>query len=566
MGDKVMSLKTTKYYFIIILVILSILFVVPSAIRTYESSKINKTPDNHIIPDQTAHNALLLPQSGDNYKNVHSGVQIDDFENSKLWETDNASIEPETTLYQEGSQSIRITPLAIEGSITKRIALNFSSGDGISFWAYIPDETKISFINVYLTSEKDKINAKFSKYFVASLGKFRLVEGWNGISIPKSAFENRGNESWDNRMAQIRISVEPQQKATASVTFDDLRFNVNGRPKAILTFDDGWESVYTKAYPVLTSNNQKATVFVITGFLGRGKGYMNISELATLYNAGWDISSHTVNHTDLTKASELEMRTEINDSYDWLVNHGFTASAKFFAYPYGSHNNRTITALKDKGYMLSRTLKDGEMSDSFNIYQGDSIYELKTIEIKNTTTDEQIRGHIDAAISTNSTVIFTIHHIVDSDTSVKTDTSLSTLENMSDYLRSKKAQIDVVTFGEYWNAILSNPRPKPVAVEKIEAKHINEFANYKDLRTLIDTTIAEKSSKCERIRLLHYLIPTNNATYDNYIDSVIKRIASNYDYSSPEEMWNTCTKSGYDMGDKGTIKTFVISNHTVITN
>jgi peptidoglycan/xylan/chitin deacetylase (PgdA/CDA1 family) len=566
MGDEVMSLNTTKYYFTIVLVILSILFAVPSTIRTYESIKINKVPDNQVIPNQTAHNALMLiQQSDDNYKNARSGVQIDDFENSRLWETDNASIESETAIYQEGSQSVRVTPLAIEGSITKRIKLNFSTGDGISFWAYIPDETKISFINVYLTSEKDKINAKFSKYFVASLGKFRLVEGWNSISIPKSAFENRG-DSWDKQMAQIRISVEPQQGATASVAFDDLRFNVNGKPKAIITFDDGWESVYTKAYPVLTSNNQKATVFVITGSVGHGKDYMNLSELATLYNSGWDVSSHSVNHTDMTKIPEQKMRTEINGSYDWLVNHGFTASAKFFAYPYGSYNNRTIMALKEKGYALSKTLKDGEMSDSFNIYQGDSIYELKTIEIKNTTTDEQIRGYIDAAINTNSTIIFTIHRIVDSGAGNKTEISLSTFEKMSNYLRSKQVQIDVVTLGEYWNAKSSNPRPKPVAtVKKIETKHINEFATYADLRTLIDITIAQKPSKCERIRLLHYLIPTNNATYDGYIDSIIKRIASNYDYTSPEEMWNTCIKGGYDMGGNRTIKTFVVDNHTVVT-
>jgi peptidoglycan/xylan/chitin deacetylase (PgdA/CDA1 family) len=568
MGDKVMSLSTTKYYFTIVLVILSILFAVPSGIRTYESSKINKLPDSHVMPDQTAYNALMLiPQSGDYYKNANSGVKIDDFEDTKLWETDNASIESETGLYLEGTQSIRVTTSATAGSITKRIILNFSSGDGISFWAYIPDETTISFINVYLTSEKDKINGKFSKYFIASLGNFRLVQGWNGINIPKSAFENRG-DSWDNQMAQIRISIVPQKGATTSVIFDNMRFNVNGRPKAIVTFDDGWGSVYTKAYPILTNNNQKATTFIITGSVGHGRNYMNISELTALYNSGWDVSSHTVNHTDLTKLSEPRMRTEINDSYDWLVTHGFKASAKFFAYPYGTYNNRTITALKEKGYVLARTLKDDEMSDSFNIYQGDSLYELKAIELTNTTTDGQIRGYIDAAVNTNSTVIFVIHHIADSDTSVKTNILTSTLEKMSDYLKSKQAQIDVVTLGDYWNGISSNPRPKPEPVVteiKTEQQHINGFASYRDLRTLIDTTIAAKP-KCERIRLLHYLIPTNNVTYDIYIDSVIKRTAENYDYSSPEEMWNTCTKNGYDMGDNATIKTFVIDNHTVMTN
>jgi peptidoglycan/xylan/chitin deacetylase (PgdA/CDA1 family) len=571
MGDEIMSLNTTKYYFTIVIVILSILFVVPSAIKTYESGNINKIPDNHVIPDNyvipnlTAHNALMLiPQSDDNYKNAHSGLQIDDFENSRVWETDNASMESETILYQEGTQSIRVTPLNIEGSITKGISLNFSEGDGFTLWINVPDTKSINLISLYFTSENEKFNSNFNKYFIASLGSFRLSEGWNKFKLLKSAFVSHGGEDWNNTMSQVRIKVENSPDANSSVLLDELMFNENGRARVLISFDDGWDSVYTIAYPVLTRNNQKATVFVITGSVGNSKNYMNLSELATLYNSGWDVSSHSVNHTDMTKIPEQEMRTEINDSYDWLVDHGFTTSAKFFAYPYGAHNNRTIKALKEKGYVLSRTLEDSEMSDSFKVYQGDSLQLLRTIELKNITTDEQIRQDIDFAITTNSTIIFTVHKIVDSDADNKTKLLLSTFETMSDYLSLKKAQIDVVTFGEYWNAISSNPMPKPKAAKKTETKQVNAFASFRDLRTLIDTTIAEQPSKCERIRLLHYLIPTNNATFDSYVNSVITRTANNYDYTSPDELWNTCVKNRYDMGDHGVIKTFVIDNRTVI--
>ncbi len=559
-----MSSGPIKYYFTIVLVILSILFVVPSAIRTYESGKV-KVPDNQVIPDQMAHNALMLiPQSDDNYKNALSVVQIDDFENSRLWETDNASIESEITLFQEGSQSIRVTPLNSDGSITKHIELNFSQGDGFTLWTYVPDAKSINLISLYFTSENEKFNSNFNKYFIASLGSFRLSDGWNRFKVLKSAFVNHGGEDWNNTMKQVRLKVEKSPDASTSVMFDELTFNENGRAKILISFDDGWDSVFDRAYPVLIRNKQKATVFVITGSVG-SKNYMNLSELAMLYNSGWDVSSHSVSHNDMTKLPEQEMRIEINDSYDWLVDHGFTASAKFFAYPYGAYNNRTIMALKEKGYVLSRTLKDPEIGDSFELCQGDSLQLLRTIELKNITTDEQIREYIDFAITTNSTIIFTIHKIVDSDADNKTELLLSTFETMSDYLSSKRAQIDVVTFGDYWNAISSNPIPKSTAVKKTETKQVNEFASYKDLRTLIDTTIAEQPSKCERIRLLHYLIPTNNATFDNYIISVIKRIVNNYDYGSPDEMWNTCVKNGYDMGDRGIIRTLVIDNRTVIT-
>ena len=79
------------------------------------------------------------------------------------------------------------------------------------------------------------------------------------------------------------------------------------KAKVILTFDDGWTSVYYKAFPIMQANHQKGVSFVITGeAAANGSGssyrkYMNISQLNTLYAAGWDLSSHTVTHPHLTK-------------------------------------------------------------------------------------------------------------------------------------------------------------------------------------------------------------------------------------------------------------------------
>jgi len=42
----------------------------------------------------------------------------------------------------------------------------------------------------------------------------------------------------------------------------------------ILSFDDGYEDNYTNAYPILKKYNLKATIFIVTGFVSKRKGYL----------------------------------------------------------------------------------------------------------------------------------------------------------------------------------------------------------------------------------------------------------------------------------------------------
>ncbi len=65
-----------------------------------------------------------------------------------------------------------------------------------------------------------------------------------------------------------------QEAGYASVTFDDLRRYVEqGTPlpekPVVITFDDGYESNYTLAYPILQQYNMKATFFVIGVSVGK---------------------------------------------------------------------------------------------------------------------------------------------------------------------------------------------------------------------------------------------------------------------------------------------------------
>lgn len=136
----------------------------------------------------------------------------------------------------------------------------------------------------------------------------------------------------------------------------------------ILTFDDGYESVYTDVYPVLRQYGYQATVFVITGAVQnkhnhRGKyPIMTVRELQALSHSGLlDIESHTVHHWDLTHLSPSQIDAEFQESNQDIrawTHH----PALFLCYPSGRYNKTAQSIARKDGYLLATTQRYGVAS------------------------------------------------------------------------------------------------------------------------------------------------------------------------------------------------------------
>jgi peptidoglycan/xylan/chitin deacetylase (PgdA/CDA1 family) len=64
---------------------------------------------------------------------------------------------------------------------------------------------------------------------------------------------------------------------------------INGRPFAkrtcLVTFDDGWEDNYTRAFPLLAKHNVPATIFLTSGYVGTGRRFWQESLAHSLFSA-----------------------------------------------------------------------------------------------------------------------------------------------------------------------------------------------------------------------------------------------------------------------------------------
>tara|TARA_Y100000310_G_scaffold345226_1_gene462890 strand:+ start:9135 stop:10988 length:1854 start_codon:yes stop_codon:yes gene_type:complete len=131
----------------------------------------------------------------------------------------------------------------------------------------------------------------------------------------------------------------------------------------VITFDDGRESVYTKALPILNAYGFKATLYLVPEWMeGRNipeeENYSNFltwDQVNQLKEAGFEIGSHTYSHANLTTTNDLKNQLQTADE---IIQQKIGSKVEHFCYPYGKYN-RTILEEVNKRYTTAITVNQG---------------------------------------------------------------------------------------------------------------------------------------------------------------------------------------------------------------
>lgn len=131
--------------------------------------------------------------------------------------------------------------------------------------------------------------------------------------------------------------------------------------KAIaLTFDDGYEDMYTEAYPLLKKYGMKGTMYIIVNALGT-PGYLTKAQVKEMADSGFvEIAGHTFNHIVLSKASDKDAYYEIAGSkreLEKIIDHPVTD----FAYPYGLFTSIDEQICAKAGYLSCASTYPGQI-------------------------------------------------------------------------------------------------------------------------------------------------------------------------------------------------------------
>ena len=135
----------------------------------------------------------------------------------------------------------------------------------------------------------------------------------------------------------------------------------------ILTFDDGFRDNYSTAFPILQEYNARATIFMITDFIGE-EDYLTAEQIKEMEASGLvRVESHSHNHTDMAEQSEAHVRRQIESSNAALKeitgrNH------KVIAYPFGSVNGE-LKKIAAEYYNVGFATSQGHSRDLLSLFR-----------------------------------------------------------------------------------------------------------------------------------------------------------------------------------------------------
>ncbi len=198
-----------------------------------------------------------------------------------------------------------------------------------------------------------------------------------------------------------------------------------------IQFDDGLQTQYDYAFPLLQARGIKATFYVNTATINT-PSFMTSSELLNLQNNGHEIDSHGNHHYDLPNLSEAQIRQELQVSQQTLRSWGLTANN--FAYPDAARTAYTDSIVHD----YYRSARWGYVGP-FSIQLPTSLFLLPAQQgdFGNANDLPTIKALVDDAYNSNGWVNIVFHSVVPLGGTSKNTISSANFASFLDYIQAK---------------------------------------------------------------------------------------------------------------------------------
>ena len=164
-----------------------------------------------------------------------------------------------------------------------------------------------------------------------------------------------------------------------------------------IAFDDGYESVYANAFPIMEEYSLKGIVFPISGYIGKTNDWdvtfgvnktmhLTKSQLLTLSEHGWEIGSHSHLHRSFKWMSNDEIKDEVVTSKR-IIENITGKEVTSFCLPFGDYTRKAIEIIEEAGFinlfmqlpLLKKAVKFSKIQLQYcrSIYSTDSVKSLQ---------------------------------------------------------------------------------------------------------------------------------------------------------------------------------------------
>ncbi len=202
----------------------------------------------------------------------------------------------------------------------------------------------------------------FNKKAIGNSKKIRILM-YHHISRDKKFVMKHKNLAVHIEEFKLHLEILKRLGYT-TITFKDYslfkenKINLPKKP-IILTFDDGYESIYTEVFPLMEYYGMKGVIFILGDKeikysmwdfpAVEPQPLLNENQILELHEAGFEIGSHSLTHADLTIIPREKAWDEISRSR-MLLEILLDAPVNTFAYTYGKVNPLIKELVKEAGY------------------------------------------------------------------------------------------------------------------------------------------------------------------------------------------------------------------------
>lgn len=185
-------------------------------------------------------------------------------------------------------------------------------------------------------------------------------------------------------------------------------------PLISITFDDGWESIYSEAAPIMSRYGIVSTQYILPSQFNRPI-YMSAEQALSMKEAGHEISSHTYSHLKLTEVSKRQVDNEIDDSLKVLRKLNLLdVNNLTFAAPNGALGGYSLEKVKQEFVIarnvsgdLANDVSDNDMNTKANFDR----YDIIGYSVGQYTTIGQLKEAIEYAKAHNAWFVPVYHQI-----------------------------------------------------------------------------------------------------------------------------------------------------------
>lgn len=200
----------------------------------------------------------------------------------------------------------------------------------------------------------------------------------------------------------LRYLVDHKYKIVSlSSLVEFLRTGRLLRSSVSLTFDDGYEDMYTVVFPLIQELNIPISIFLTTGHVGnafstsRGDTIPMLSweQIRTMHESGLvEFLPHGRMHHSLSILSYEEAKAEIQGALADLEEKLGTVP-RIYAYAKGKYSAETIRILANEGYLAAVTVRPGRVDE------GSPLFELPRNGIGSETTLAEFKSRVSGSAS-----------------------------------------------------------------------------------------------------------------------------------------------------------------------